>query len=300
VKQGEKLEGGRLTKEFGKPIWHAESGHDHANWNLRPDEHRSLCKTTAQHAGIENWNQCAGHSLRALCIATCIGANLTAVDVAKKIRHSSTNTQKDHAHDCSERLANRVLCLTENPRKCAAAPEKVVADDAVVVETQPMLPQSRHPFEQATKKQAVAVAAVSQEEGKENVMVNDLDVELSRLKKKNDILCLKKEQLQLEQDTAARSGRVEETPLSPGRRPRGHSHPPSGGHHHFAPSPDECCCPLRNDGCRHSHPFPRPPPHGPPSRPRHQGDHRACPPPPHDDRCEEECHDCHGEHAHCC
>ena len=299
VKQGEKLEGGRLAKEFGKPIWHAESGHDRANWNLGPDKHRSLCKMTAQHAGVENWNQCAGHSLRALCVATCIGANLTAVDAAKKVRHSSTNTQKDCAHDCSERLANRVLCLTENPRKRAAAPEKVVADDVVVVETQPMLPQNRHLFEQATKKRAVAVAAESQEEGKENAMVDDLDVELSRLKKKNEILRLRKEQLQLEQDIAARSGRVEETPLSPRRRPHGRSCPPSGGHHHFAPSPDECFChPPRNDGCRHSCPFPPPPPRGPPSRPRHQGDHRACPPPHCDDHHEEDCGDCHGEHAH--
>ena len=76
VMQGDTKEGGKLAKEFGKPIWYAESGHgkDRSNWNLGPSKHRALCKKIAFHAGADAWEQCAGHALRALCIAHCVAS----------------------------------------------------------------------------------------------------------------------------------------------------------------------------------------------------------------------------------
>jgi len=257
VKQGDKLEGGKLAQEFSKPVWYAESGHGRTNWNLGPDKHRSLCKQIAQLAGVEHWNQCTGHALRALCITHCIASNLTAVDVAAKVRHSSTNTQKDYAHDCPERKANRVLCMTDKPRK-RPAQEQVIADDVVVVETQPMLPQNRALFKHATKKRFIP-----SEEEKENKIVsigsNDLDNELIRLQKENEILRLQKENQRMKEELTGSATRRRESPPDSAPRRHGRSFPPSNPRHEFD---DGYHYQQHDSGYRRS--YPPPPPRGPP------------------------------------
>jgi len=270
VKQGDKLEGGKLAQEFGKAVWHAESGHGRTNWNLGPDKHRSLCKQIAQLAGVEHWNQCTGHALRALCVAHCIASNLTAVDVAAKVRHSSTNTQKDYAHDCPERKANRALCMTEKPRK-RPAQEQVIADDVVVVETQPMLPHNRALFEHATKKRIV-----HSEEEKENkrasVGSNDLDSELVRLQKENEILRLQKENQRMKEELAGASNRRHASPVDSGPRRHGRSFPPSN-HRVYPECDDGFHYPQHDSGHRRS--YPPPPQHGPPPPPHYYDDYRG-------------------------
>jgi len=89
VKQGAQCEGGKLKKAFGFEVWYAESGEGRANWNLGPTKHRELCKEIARLSGVERWEQCTGHALRALCVAHCVGSNMTAAEVATKVRHAS-------------------------------------------------------------------------------------------------------------------------------------------------------------------------------------------------------------------
>jgi len=229
VKQGPKKEGERLEKEFGRPVWFAESGHGRTNWNLGPTKHRELCKKIALFAGVANWEACAGHALRALCITHCIASKMTAVDVAAKVRHKSLNSQKDYATDCNERKATRLLAMNNEPanesnlnKKRASVKPKEVAADAVIVQTQPMLPNNRNEFLHAAKKRKVD----PEDDGKENTIVSDLDTELEQLKKQNEILRLKQENQRI-QDELTRSGGARSVHHLPIPRRHGRSYPPS-------------------------------------------------------------------------
>jgi len=263
VKQGPKKEGERLQKEFGRPVWFAESGHGRTNWNLGPTKHRELCKKIALFAGVANWEACTGHALRALCITHCIASKMTAVDVAAKVRHKSLNSQKDYATDCNERKATRLLAMNNEPandsnlnQKRASVKPKEVAPDAVIVQTQPMLPQNRNEFLHVTKKRRVD----SENEGKENAMVSDLDSELEQLKKQNEILRLKKENQRMQDELTGSSG-ARSVLHSPIPRRHGRSFPPSY-HRDRSPLEDRFYFPImptndyRSDGYRHSYPPP--------------------------------------------
>lgn len=255
IRQGDQYEGGRLEKEFGRPVWYAESGHgrDRSNWNLGPTKHRELCKKIAFYAGVDDWKKCTGHSLRALCITNCIASNLTAVDVAAKVRHASLNSQKDYATDCPERKANRLLVMNNEPVKKRSVPkEEVIAADSVIVQTQPMLPQNRNKLLHAAKKRRVQV----EEEEKENIIVSDLlDSELEALKKRNEILRLLSENQRLEDQLT--TSRTLSEPSPPPRR-RGRSYPPS---YVRSPLEERYYHPFQDDayhgrdgGCRRSYP----------------------------------------------
>ena len=269
VKQGPKLEGGKLQKEFGRPVWFAESGHGRTNWNLGPTKHRQLCQKIAMLAGVANWEACTGHALRALCIAHCVASKMTAVDVAAKVRHKSLNGQKDYATDCNERKAARLLAMNNEPvgninlnQKPNSAKPKEVAVDSVIIQTQPMLPQNRNEFLHAAKKCCLG----PNEDGKENAIVSksielDLDTELEKLKKENEILRLKKENQRMKEELTGSSGTPSE-PRSPIPRRNGRSYPPS--YHHRDPSPleERFYFPnsrndgYRSEGYRHSYPPP--------------------------------------------
>jgi len=256
VKQGDKLEGDRLQKEFGRPVWYAESGHGRANWNLGPSKHRALCKKIALLAGVPNWEACTGHALRALCVTHCIASNLTAVDVAAKVRHASVNSQKEYATDCGQRKVNRVLAMADASTKKKAAEKKLAAEKAslpdnyVVVETQPLLPENREKFLHASKKRRIELPE-PQVEDQENVNHDVLDAELEALKKKNEILRLKRENQRIQEELAVAS-------CSPVARRHGRSsYPPSYRSpledRHFHVREDYR---SRDRGYRHSYPPP--------------------------------------------
>ena len=57
-----------LAKEFQTEIWFTESGPGKSNWNLGPTKHWSLCVEIARLSSIDDFEQCTGHTLRALCI----------------------------------------------------------------------------------------------------------------------------------------------------------------------------------------------------------------------------------------
>ena len=257
VRQGDRYEGGKLEKEFGRPVWYAESGmgRERSNWNLGPTKHRELCKRIAFLAGADDWKKCTGHSRRALCITKCIGSNLTAVDVAAKVRHASLNSQKDYATDCPERKSNRLLVMNNEPvkKRSASASIEEVAAGAVIPQTQPLLPQNRNKLLHIAKK-----SRVEQEEEKENVATvsgSTLDSKLEDARKENEMLRLALEKQQLQQQLTNSSVLSERSP--PPRR-HGRSYPPS---YHRSPLEDRFCCPhhenachRRNDGYRRSYP----------------------------------------------
>jgi len=265
VKQGPKKEGERLEKEFGRPVWYAESGHGRAcaNWNLGPTKHRELCKKITFLAGVDKWEACKGHALRALCITHCIASNLTAVDVAAKVRHASVNSQKGYATDCNERKANRILAMAEKPEdssnKKRAAED--VAEDAVIVQTQPMLPENRNKFLHVSKKARVAPEPKTFEA---NSIVSDenLDSELEKLKKQNEILRLAMENKRMQEELAGSSNRQEHH--SPVPRCHRRSYPPS---YHRSPLED-----------RFYHPQQRVDEYQPMPLPPREDCRRSCPP----------------------
>ena len=82
-----------LKKAFNREICFAESGPGRSNWNLGPTKHRELCKLIAKKSGVDKWESCTGHALRALCISWCICQGLAAADVAAKVRHSCIKSQ---------------------------------------------------------------------------------------------------------------------------------------------------------------------------------------------------------------
>jgi len=90
---GEKAQ--RLSRIFGKDSWFAESGHGRTNWNMGHAKLRNLCTEIAKLSGVDDFGKCAGHALRALCVAHCVGAGLSAADVAAKVRHSANQQQQD-------------------------------------------------------------------------------------------------------------------------------------------------------------------------------------------------------------
>mgnify|MGYP007080233200 CR=1 FL=1 len=154
---------------------------------------------------------------------------MTAVDVAAKVRHKSLNSQKDYATDCNERKATRLLAMNNEPanesnlnKKRASVKPKEVAADAVIVQTQPMLPNNRNEFLHAAKKRKVD----PEDDGKENTIVSDLDTELEQLKKQNEILRLKQENQRI-QDELTRSGGARSVHHLPIPRRHGRSYPPS-------------------------------------------------------------------------
>jgi len=271
VRQGEQYEGGKLQKQHGRPIWYAESGPDRPNWNLGPTKHRELCKKIALYAGVDDWKKCTGHALRALCINKCIANNLTAVDVAAKVRHRSLNSQKDYATDNAARKANRLLVMQEpsvgDKRKSTTVVEDV-HEDAVIVETQPMLPKNRNKFLHTAKKQR----REDVEEEAENVMVShrdlDLEKQLKEAKMKNELLRIQRENLRYEEELT-RSNRSDA--LSPVPRRHRRSYPssyvlsPLEDRYYYPPSPPR-------NGYRHSYPPANH--HRPRSPPRYHYDDR--------------------------
>jgi len=256
VRQGEKYEGGRLEKQFGRPVWYVESGHGRSNWNLGSNKHRELCKRIAFLAGVDKWENCTGHSLRALCITTCIAKNLTAVEIAAKVRHASLNSQKDYASECTERKANRVLALQNEPvggKKRSRSPPKAepIPENGVIVQTQPMLPQNRAKLLHAATKKP----RVEEEDEKENFMVSaddsELGKELKKLQMQNEILRLKKENQKMESELTRSNSRSR----SPPPRRHGRSYPPTYHPDDRSPLDDRHFAPRsRDDGYRRSYP----------------------------------------------
>ena len=276
AKQGEKCEGGKLKKAFGHEVWFAESGfttatNNRSNWNLGPTKHRELCKETARLAGVERWEQCTGHALRALCITHCIGSNMRAAEAATKVRHSSVNSQKTHAMESNKHKANRMAAM--NPSgKLASKPNvsnkklksdcQELSDDVVALETHPMLAQNHQKLaHMATKR-----APVPQEE-KENVMVNesddDVERKMERLRRKNEMLRPEQENQRLRMPLQP----AHHGPPPPAQRMScPPMHPPRHSDHH-GPSPP-------HSGNCYNRMTPTPPPH------HHPGcdNRRSCPP----------------------
>jgi len=250
----------RLAKEFQTEIWFAQSGPGRSNWNLGPNKHRSLCVEIARLSGVDDFEKCAGHALRALCVTHCIGAGLSAADVAAKVRHAAINSSKSHAQECNERKANRMACV--NPSKQLTKKSSVkrpspppqdeteeatvdVAKRRKVTKTQLMLEENRQrfhdligdsPIGKALSK--VAALPVIDNEAKEN---ESPSAELKALQQRNEILRLKAENARLEQEIA--NAAVIEAPP----RPHRHSFPST---HHCGPELSR----HENFGYRHSHP----------------------------------------------
>ena len=272
-----------LKAAFGKEIWFAESGAGRTNWNMGPTKHRNLCTEIAVLSGVDDYSKCTGHALRALCITHCIGAGLSAADVAAKVRHAAINSSKTYAEECNKRKANRMACMnpsqklaTKSKSKRPPTPEEeVVAVKEVVkrpkvVKTQPMLPENRQRFEDLVADSSVrtpsSIAASVASLPVENNENLSPDSEFKLLKKQNEILKLKAENARLQQEIS--NTRFVEPPRSHHRQSyppfthhRGfenysgnhsgyrHSYPPPNRRHSRSPSPP------RYD--RRSHQFPK-------------------------------------------
>jgi len=155
-----------------------------------------------------------------------VSANLTAVDVAAKVRHSSTNSQKDYATDNSERKANRMFAMMEKPtekkRSSSAAKLEPIREDVIIVETQPMLPENRDKFLNASKKHRIDTSSKVNQQ-KESTETLEMDIELAKLEKENKILRLKKENQKMKEELT-RSSEATHSPV-PYRHRR--SYPPT-------------------------------------------------------------------------
>jgi len=243
----------RLAKAFGKDIWYAESGTGRTNWNMGPTKHRSLCTDIAKLSGVDDYTKCTGHALRALCITHCIGARLSAADVAAKVRHAAINSSKTYAQECNKRKANRMACMNPSQKLASTMdkkqPPEVVVDKEVkrpkVSQTQPMLPENRQRFEDLvgdssirTPSSTVPSVASYPVENEEN---ESPDSEFKRLKKQNEILKLKAENARLQQEIAMQPHPQHRQSYPPLTHHRGfenfNNNYPSGGYRHSYPPP---------------------------------------------------------------
>ena len=277
----------RLKNEFKKDVWHAESGKG-SNWNMGPTKHRDLCREVARLAGVDRWEDCTGHALRALCVTHCICAGLSAADVAAKVRHASMNSQVTHAQECSKRKANRMAAMNPSgtlAKKAKFVPVPPKEKEAMVVElsekypvsmTQPFKPENQAKVQRLTgmvPQVASVPPAARLEKNKAIVNVNESPEEtLKRLETKNRILKLQQENARMKEELS----RNEVMPS----RPR-QSHPPthindSGSRHSRSRCEDRFDDQFGHpdiddykENCRHSHPPSRrerprsssPPPH---------------------------------------
>jgi len=212
----------QLKNEFGKDIWFAESGRG-ANWNMGPTKHRDLCKEIARLSGVDKWESCTGHALRALCITHCLSCGLSNSEVAAKVRHASINSSKTYAQETTKRKANRMAVM--NPtgtltkkRKLdvkvgvktekSSDPEVDVLEinheeDEVVdlSEIQPMLPKNRRRFESISgysSKKSPAVSVTMVDDNKENV--ESPNSMLRKLETENKILRLQQENQRMKEE----------------------------------------------------------------------------------------------------
>jgi len=297
-------EANRLRQAFGKDTWCACGGSG-ANWNMGPTKHRSLCKEIGRLSGVDKWESCTGHALRALCVTCCLECGLSNSEVAAKVRHASLNSSKTCSQETAKRKANRMAvmnpggALTKKQKTSVAKSDSIVKlstkftksspDDDVlpkeIRETQPMLPGNRSRFEKlsglSTKPVVESVAMVGKStDEKENESPNS---KLQRLEMENKILKLEHENARMKQEL---TGRL----VAPVRHPHERqSFPPSYHHRQFESHPpfqerEFCDFPPdeRHDNhCRRSYPPSRndrsPPP--PCYQPQHQPSRRA----PHDD-----------------
>jgi len=290
-----------LKKAFGKEIWHAEGGKG-SNWNMGPTKHRSLCKRIGELSGVDKWESCAGHALRALCVTWCLQCGLSNSEVAAKVRHASLNSSKTHAQETSKRKASRMAAMNPSgeltkkrktssvksvvksidskPRTEIVRPTKDVID-IEVSETQPMMPANRSRFEKltgmSTKKATAAPISMVGESVNEQKENESPKSKLERLEMENKILRLEAENARMKQELACGG------PPVPSLQVRSRqSFPPAayrGGHRHghrdseFLDYQEH----DRDRHFRHSYPPSRrertPPPHchGPPSYPEHIG-----------------------------
>ena len=222
-----------LRNEFGKDIWFCESGKG-ANWNMGPSKHRSLCREIAKLSGVDKWESCTGHALRALCITHCLSCGLSNAEVAAKVRHASINSSKTYAQETSKRKASRMgvmnptgaLTKKQKTGKASAKSDikadshlrhensvsskykSIVKNTEVVCvdirETQPMLAGNRSRFERLSgfkKPEAnpIAMVGTSVNEEKENESPEDM---LKRLETENRILKLQQENARIKEELA--------------------------------------------------------------------------------------------------
>jgi len=221
----ESKEAKNLQKEFGKPIWFAEGGKG-SNWNMGPTKHRELCKMIAKLAGVEKWESCTGHALRALCITHCLQCGLSNAEVAAKVRHASINSSKTYAQETTKRKANRMAAMnpsgtltnkkrkasvnvgvktdTSIPMTAAAVAPEVENDIVDISEMQPMLAKNRGRFKTIVgfdgdlKTPAKPMAmAKTEEENKEN---ESPSIVLKRLEMENKILRLQQENQRMKEE----------------------------------------------------------------------------------------------------
>lgn len=274
-----------LKKTYGKEIWFAESGPKRSNWNMGPTKHRDLCKDVARLAGVQRWEDCTGHALRALCITHCICSGLSAADVAAKVRHASLNSQTSYAQGSNKRKANRMAVMNPSgtlAKKAKKAQVQVPAASAKknqeIVElsekypvaiTQPFKAENRAQFDRLTSEVSRTAKYEAIVDEKENESPNS---KLQRLETENKIL-------RLQQENARMKAELEAVPAPPRYRssyPPNNSHG-SGGHRHgggrFNPDNDFAVespvfrTPRHEGNYRHSHPPHRrerldtPPPH---------------------------------------
>jgi len=215
-----------LKKQCGKDIWFAQGGKG-SNWNMGPSKHRALCKQIGFLSGVDNWESCAGHALRALCIAHCLECGLSNAETAAKVRHASTNSSKTHEQETSKRKANRMAAmnpsgkLTKKQKTSVKSVKSVKLDikneepidivdvndreDVQIVETQPMLPKNQSRFQKLAgcekkpaAKKPVAMAMVGcLDDEKENETPAE---KLKRLEFENKILRLEQENARMKEE----------------------------------------------------------------------------------------------------
>ena len=268
-------------KKYGRDIWFCPSDPDGKNrsFNLGHNMIQKHCQNLAKKCGLEGWEKCTGHALRALMITTTVSKNLSAAVVAKGARHKSINSQLTYNENNGQQESNRQTALnlgdTKQPpkKKLKKSTKKEIAE-SIQPASPPIDPTVTMPSLPVLSREALgrAVLPVSCDAPGGAVQVSygspggavppsPLTLEIQRLERKKKVL-------ELQQQVAALENNNQHLmpPPSPrfpgydnhhyGRTPPYHHH---GRFHHHGGEYQPHHQPYQQDYRRRSLPLPPPP-----------------------------------------
>ena len=196
-------------KKFGRDIWFCPSDPDGKNrsFNLGHNMIQKHCMNLAKKCGLEGWEKCTGHALRALMITHTVSKNLSAAVVAKGARHKSLNSQLPYNVNNGQQESNRQTALNlgiggnskQPPKKKA---KKLTKKESVesIQPSPPNNPTVNMPSLPELSCEALGRAAlpVSCDAPGGAVPPSPLTLEIQRLERKKKILELKQQVAALE------------------------------------------------------------------------------------------------------
>jgi hypothetical protein len=97
----------RWSKEAGREIWFGPAGINPSKPSAFKIGEKTIAKNFIEFARLcqcENWEQCTGQGLRALCITLSIQGGLPAADTARLARHHSIKSQESYERESNSEL----------------------------------------------------------------------------------------------------------------------------------------------------------------------------------------------------